>query len=148
MKRQWVEFPWDLHWENKTYKLKRFIYYLRILSSDTSSLAGEFRSKFPDPVSTSSVLDLQQQAYLMWELLQYFERFFLSFTISVIIFWNTSRKYNINLVVHKYTYCVPPLPSMLFHAFALDINVFHINIERKGKEKLASVSTTMTGIVG
>ncbi|XP_068748088.1 centrosome and spindle pole-associated protein 1-like isoform X1 [Montipora capricornis] len=36
----------------------------RIKFEDTSSLAGEFRSKFPEPVSTSSVLDLQQQAYL------------------------------------------------------------------------------------
>ena len=25
MKRQRVKFPWDLFWENKTYKLKRFI---------------------------------------------------------------------------------------------------------------------------
>ena len=24
MKRQWVKFPWDLFWENKAYKLKRF----------------------------------------------------------------------------------------------------------------------------
>ncbi|XP_015755806.1 PREDICTED: centrosome and spindle pole associated protein 1-like [Acropora digitifera] len=37
----------------------------RIKSEDTSSLAGEFRSKFPDPASTNSVLDLQQQAYLI-----------------------------------------------------------------------------------
>ncbi|CAH3161693.1 unnamed protein product [Porites lobata] len=36
----------------------------RIKYEETSSLAGEFRSKFPDPVSTSSILDLQQQAYL------------------------------------------------------------------------------------
>ena len=25
MKRQRIKFPWDLYWENKTYKLKRFI---------------------------------------------------------------------------------------------------------------------------
>ena len=25
MKRQRVKFPWDLYWENKIYKLKRFI---------------------------------------------------------------------------------------------------------------------------
>ena len=25
MKRQRVKFTWDLYWENKTYKLKRFI---------------------------------------------------------------------------------------------------------------------------
>ena len=25
MKRQWVKFPWDLFWENETYKLKRSI---------------------------------------------------------------------------------------------------------------------------
>ena len=25
MKRQWGKFPWDLYWENKTYKLNRFI---------------------------------------------------------------------------------------------------------------------------
>lgn len=37
----------------------------RIKFEDTSSLAGEFRSKFPDPASTNSVLDLQQQAYLI-----------------------------------------------------------------------------------
>ncbi|XP_078361952.1 centrosome and spindle pole-associated protein 1-like isoform X2 [Oculina patagonica] len=37
----------------------------RMKYEETSSLAGEFRSKFPDPVSTSSVLDLQQQAFLM-----------------------------------------------------------------------------------
>lgn len=36
----------------------------RMKYEETSSLAGEFRSKFPDPVSTGSVLDLQQQAYL------------------------------------------------------------------------------------
>ena len=38
--------------------------YLSFWCLETSSLAGEFRSKFPDPVSTGSVLDLQQQAYL------------------------------------------------------------------------------------
>ncbi|KAJ7326524.1 Centrosome and spindle [Desmophyllum pertusum] len=36
----------------------------RMKYEETSSLAGEFRSKFPDPVSTGSVLDLQQQAFL------------------------------------------------------------------------------------
>lgn len=38
--------------------------YLSFWCLETSFLAGEFRSKFPDPVSTGSVLDLQQQAYL------------------------------------------------------------------------------------
>ena len=62
-------------------------------------------------------------------------------TIPVINCWNTSGKHSINLVVHKYTYCFPPLPSMLVSRVCLGINVFQINNERKGKEKLASVST-------
>ena len=36
---------------------------------------------------------------------------------------------------------------MLVSRVCLGKNVFQINIERKGKEKLASVSTIMTGIV-
>ena len=33
MKRQQVKFPWDLHWENTTYKLKRpisFVLYKKL----------------------------------------------------------------------------------------------------------------------
>ena len=62
-------------------------------------------------------------------------------TIPVIICWNTSGKHSINLVVHKYTYYFPPLLSMLVSRVCLGKNVFQINIERKGKEKLARVST-------
>ncbi|EDO39703.1 predicted protein [Nematostella vectensis] len=36
----------------------------KIKYEETSSLAGEFRSRFPQPAQTDSVLDLQQQEYL------------------------------------------------------------------------------------
>ena len=47
----------------------------------------------------------------------------------------------------EYTYYYPPLPAILVSRVFLGINVFEINIEEEGKEKLASVSTIMTGNV-
>ena len=58
-----------------------------------------------------------------------------------------SGKHNIKLVVHKYIYYFPPLPTLLVSRVCLGINVFQIKIERKGKKKVASVSTIMAGIV-
>ena len=41
----------------------------------------------------------------------------------------------------------PPPPLVLVSHVCLGVNVFHINIEREGKENLASVSKILTGNV-
>ena len=68
-------------------------------------------------------------------------------TIPIIIYWNTSGKHNINLVVIHLLLPFPSLPSMLVSGVCLGINVIQINIEKEGKGKLASVTSIMTGIV-
>ena len=67
-------------------------------------------------------------------------------TIAVIILLKHFRKtQHIKLFVSWTQVLLPSLPSMLVSRAYLGINVCQINMERKGKENLASVSTIMTG---
>ena len=63
MKRQRGKFPWDLYWENKTYKLKRCIpntcplhKLLRHVATNNRSPAGKLLPRYKTSLSMKSVL--------------------------------------------------------------------------------------------